>query len=153
MRQESIQLTRVLQREGELSMELVFKQQSTISRYLIRIHMYIVHPYLNNANQQRDARPQRTPEMVANNTYYAEETRAPTKISVDPNGPRAPTTFSVPTSNWGEYKMVVELEINFIDPHKIVFMENPMMQTIEHQLHIMNLDQWLELQQLFLFLL
>ena len=58
-------------------------------------HPY-VHPYLNNVNQQPDARPQRTPEMVANNTYYAEETRAPTKISVGPNGPRAPTTFSVP---------------------------------------------------------
>ncbi len=34
--------------------------------------------------------------MVANNTYYAKETRAPTKISVGPNGPRAPTTISVP---------------------------------------------------------
>jgi hypothetical protein len=56
-------------------------------------HPYI-HPYLNNASQQ--PYPQRTPEMVANNTYYAKETRAPTKISVGPNGPRAPTTISVP---------------------------------------------------------
>ena len=56
-------------------------------------HPY-VHPYLNNASQQ--PYPQRTPEMVANNTYYAKETRAPTKISVGPNGPRAPTTISVP---------------------------------------------------------
>ena len=45
-------------------------------------HPY-VHPYLNNASQQ--PYPQRTPEMVANNTYYAKETRAPTKISVGPN--------------------------------------------------------------------
>ena len=67
--------------------------------YLIRIQY--VHPYLNNANQQPDARSQRTPEMVANNTYYAEETRAPTKISVGPNGPRAPTTISVPAQIGG----------------------------------------------------
>ena len=45
-------------------------------------HPY-VHPYINNASQQ--PYPQRTPEMVANNTYYAKETRAPTKISVGPN--------------------------------------------------------------------
>ena len=49
------------------------------------------HPYV-----QQQAHPQRTPEMVANNTYYAKETRAPTKISVGPDGPRAPTTISVP---------------------------------------------------------
>ena len=46
------------------------------------------HPYI-----QQQAYPQRTPEMVANNTYYP---RAPTKISVGPDGPRAPTTISVP---------------------------------------------------------
>ena len=57
-------------------------------------HPY-VHPYINNASQQPITYQQRTPEMVANNTYYAKETRAPTKISVGPNGPRAPTTFSV----------------------------------------------------------
>ena len=55
-------------------------------------HPY-VHPYVQ---QQPNPYPQRTPEMVANNTYYARETRAPTKISVGPNGPRAPTTISVP---------------------------------------------------------
>ena len=55
-------------------------------------HPY-VHPYVQ---QQPNPYPQRTPEMVANNTYYAKETRAPTKISVGPNGPRAPTTISVP---------------------------------------------------------
>ena len=58
-------------------------------------HPY-VHPFLSHANQQVNTYPHRTPEMVANNTYYAEETRAPTKISVGPNGPRAPTTISVP---------------------------------------------------------
>ena len=41
-------------------------------------HPY-VHPYLNNNNQQSNPYPQCTPEMVANNTYYARETRAPTK--------------------------------------------------------------------------
>ena len=56
-------------------------------------HPY-VHPYLDN--NQRNAYPQRTPEMVANNTYYAKGTRAPTVMSVGPNGPRAPTTISVP---------------------------------------------------------
>ena len=55
-------------------------------------HPY-VHPYVQ---QQPNSHPQRTAEMVANNTYYAKETRAPTKISVGPNGPRAPTTISVP---------------------------------------------------------
>ena len=70
-------------------------QAATYNQHVSNPHPY-VHPYLNNANQQPDARPQRTPEMVANNTYYAEETRAPTKISVGPNGPRAPTTISVP---------------------------------------------------------
>ena len=34
--------------------------------------------------------------MVANNTYYTKEVRAPTKISVGPNVQRAPTTISVP---------------------------------------------------------
>ena len=34
--------------------------------------------------------------MVANNTYYAKETRAPTKISVGPNVQRAPTTIFLP---------------------------------------------------------
>ena len=55
-------------------------------------HPY-VHPYLNNASQQ--PYPQRTPEMVANNIYYAQGTRAPTVMSVGPNGSRAPTTVSV----------------------------------------------------------
>ena len=51
------------------------------------------HPY-----GQRQPHPQRTPEMVANNTYYANEVRAPTKISVGPDGQRAPTTVSIPPS-------------------------------------------------------
>ena len=33
--------------------------------------------------------------MVANNTYYAMETRAPTKICVGPNVQKAPTTIYV----------------------------------------------------------
>ena len=53
-------------------------------------HPY-VHPYVQQ--QQPNSHPQRTAEMVANNTYYAKETRAPTKISVGPNGSRAPTTY------------------------------------------------------------
>ena len=48
-------------------------------------HPYL-HPYLNNNNQQPNTFPQRTAEMVANNTYYAKETRAPTVMSVGPNG-------------------------------------------------------------------
>ena len=59
-------------------------------------HPY-VHPYMTHANQQTpSAFPPRTPEMIANNTYYAKETRAPTKMSVGPNGSRAPTTVSIP---------------------------------------------------------
>ena len=70
--------------------------QSTASKaYTSQPHPY-VHPFLSHANQQVNTYPHRTPEMVANNTYYAKETRAPTKISVGPNGPRAPTTISVP---------------------------------------------------------
>ena len=57
-------------------------------------HPY-VHPYLH---QQPNPYPQRTPEMIANNTYYTKETRAPTKISVGPNVQRAPTTVSIPPS-------------------------------------------------------
>ena len=34
--------------------------------------------------------------MVANSTYYAKGTRAPTVMSVGPNGSRAPTTVSAP---------------------------------------------------------
>ena len=34
-------------------------------------------------------------------TYYAEETRAPTKISVGPKGPMAPSTVSVPPQRGG----------------------------------------------------
>ena len=63
--------------------------------------MYIVHPCINNAYQQPNTYPQRTPSMVANNMYYAEETRAPTKMSFGPNGPRAPTTVSVPPVTGG----------------------------------------------------
>jgi hypothetical protein len=59
------------------------------------------NPYLSNANQQVNTYPQRTPWMVANNMYYAEETRAPPKMSVGPNGPRAPTTVSVPPVTGG----------------------------------------------------
>ena len=71
-------------------------------------HPY-AHPYLNHANQQPNTYPPRTAEMVANNTYYAKEVRAPTKVSVGPdwqsapteirvgpNEPMPPTTLSVP---------------------------------------------------------
>ena len=70
-------------------------QPAGTHKYASNPHPY-VHPYLNHANQQPNPYPQRTPEMVANNTYYAKETRAPTKISVGPNVQRAPTTISVP---------------------------------------------------------
>ena len=110
-------------------------------------HPY-VHPYLNNASQQ--PYPQRTPEMVANNTYYAKETRAPTKISVGPNGPRAPTTISVPPQIGGVQEGS-GIGDQFHRPLQHILMVQDRMQLIEHQLHIMNLDQWLELQQLFLF--
>ena len=40
-----------------------------------------------------------------------------------------------------DYSKAVVSEINFIDHLKIVFMVQDMMQTIEHQLNIMNLDQ------------
>ena len=56
-------------------------------------HPY-VHPYLSHANQQVSTYPQPTPYMIANNLKYAEETRAPTKISVGPNGARAPGAIS-----------------------------------------------------------
>ena len=49
------------------------------------------HPY-----HQPNFHPQRTAQMIANNMYYANETRAPTKMSVGPNVQRAPTTVSVP---------------------------------------------------------
>ena len=39
--------------------------------------------------------------MIANNMHYAKETRAPTQISVGPNGPRASTTVSVPLQRGG----------------------------------------------------
>ena len=70
-------------------------QEPNSYHHASKAHPY-EHPYLGNNNQQSNPYPQRTPEMVANNTYYAKETRAPTKISVGPNGPRAPTTISVP---------------------------------------------------------
>ena len=55
----------------------------------------------HSGTQQSNTYPQRTPEMVANNTYYAKGTRAPTVMSVGPNGPRAPTTVSVPPLTGG----------------------------------------------------
>ena len=51
-----------------------------------------VHRYLH---QKPNTYAQHTSEMVANNTYYAMETRAPTKISVGPNVQKAPTTIYV----------------------------------------------------------
>ena len=51
------------------------------------------HPY---AHQQPNSHPQCTAQMIANNMYYANETTAPTKISVGPNVQRAPTTVSIP---------------------------------------------------------
>ena len=54
---------------------------------------YNPHPY---GRLQQLVHPQRTSEMVANNTYFNKETRAPTKISVGPNVQRAPTTVSIP---------------------------------------------------------
>ena len=50
----------------------------------------------HSGTQQSNTYPQRTPEMVANNIYYAKGTRAPTVMGVGPNGLRAPTTVSVP---------------------------------------------------------
>ena len=70
-------------------------QETNSNQHAFKAHPY-EHPYLVNNNKQPNPYPQRTPEMVANNTYYAEETRAPTKISVGPNVERAPTTISVP---------------------------------------------------------
>ena len=58
-----------------------------------------VHPYLNNASQE--PYPQRTPEMIANNTYYAEGTRAPTVMSLGPNGPWGSYNCFCPTPNRG----------------------------------------------------
>ena len=75
-------------------------QETNSNQHAFKAHPY-EHPYLANNNQQPNPYPQRTPEMVANNTYYAEETRAPTKISVGPNGQRAPTTISVPPNIGG----------------------------------------------------
>jgi hypothetical protein len=69
-------------------------QETNPHQHVSNSHPY-VHPFLSHANQQVITYPHRTPEMVANNTYYAEETIAPTKIYVGPNGPRAPTTVSV----------------------------------------------------------
>ena len=63
-------------------------QSAATHQHVSNPHPY-VHPYLQ---QQPNPYPQRTPEMIANNTYYAKETRAPTKISVGPDGQRAPTT-------------------------------------------------------------
>ena len=83
-------------------------QPAGTHKYASNPHPY-VHPYLNHANQQPNTYPPRTAEMVANNTYYAKEVRAPTKVSVGPdwqsapteirvgpNEPMPPTTLSVP---------------------------------------------------------
>ena len=55
------------------------------------------HPY-----HQPNFHPQRTAQMIANNMYYANETRAPTKISVGPNVQRPSTTISVPPVQHGD---------------------------------------------------
>ena len=68
-------------------------QAEATHQHVSNPHPY-VHPYIQQ--QQSNSYPQRTPEMVANNTYYAKEIRAPTKIGVGPNVQRAPTTISVP---------------------------------------------------------
>ena len=78
---------------------------STSHQHVSNPHPY-VHPYLSHANQQVNTYPQRTPYMIANNLKYAEETRAPTKISVGPNGARAPTTVSVPPQQGGAQQLV-----------------------------------------------
>ena len=70
-------------------------QEPNSYQHAPKAHPY-EHPYLGNSNQQPNHYPQRIPEMVANNTYYAKGTRAPTVMSVGPDGPRAPTTVSVP---------------------------------------------------------
>ena len=75
-------------------------QEPNSYQHASKAHPY-EHPYLGNSNQQPNHYPQRTPEMVANNTYYAKGTRAPTVMSVGPNGPRAPTTVSVPPLTGG----------------------------------------------------
>ena len=58
-------------------------------------HPY-VNPYITIGTQQGNTYPQRTPWMGANNMDYVKETRAPTVMSVGPNGPGAPTTVYVP---------------------------------------------------------
>ena len=72
----------------------------THRNYASHPHPY-ANPYITNNNQQVNTYPQRTPWMEANNMYYGEETRAPTKISDAPNGPRAPTTVSAPPLRGG----------------------------------------------------
>ena len=80
-------------------------QSTTPKGYTSQPHPY-VHPFLSHANQQVNTYPQQTPYMIANNLKYAEETRAPTKISVALNGPRAPSTVSVPSQREGVEQFV-----------------------------------------------
>ena len=53
-------------------------QEAATHQHVSSPHPY-AHPYIQH---QPNPYPQRTPEMIANNTYYAKETRAPTKISL-----------------------------------------------------------------------
>ena len=53
--------------------------------YASHPHPY-VNPYITSGTQQGNTYPQRTPWMVANNMDYGKETRAPTVMSVGPNG-------------------------------------------------------------------
>ena len=124
-------------------------QAETSHQHVSNPHPY-VHPYLNHANQQPNTYPQRTPMMVANNMHYAEETRAPTKISVGPNGPRAPTTVSVPPQIGG-LQQGSGIGDQFHRPLQNSFHGVRQDANNRAQLNIMNLDQWLELQQLFIF--
>ena len=68
-------------------------EYTTSKAYTSHPHPY-VNPYLSHGTQQGNTYPHRTPWMVANNMDYGKETRAPTVMSVGPNGARAPTTVS-----------------------------------------------------------
>ena len=59
--------------------------------------------------------PQRTPDMVANNIYYATGTRAPTVMGIGPDGPRAPTTVSVQPLTGG----VLQWKLQSFGPLKV----------------------------------
>ena len=50
--------------------------------------------------------------MVANNIDYGKETKPPTVMSVTPNGPRAPTTVSVPPLTGGVQQGGIALDVN-----------------------------------------